>query len=578
MDNASSPPRVALSRPREDVRLTFPGGVVLSGPPGSTLDDFVRVWEHEAGLSSPPVTVALVDGRVEELSLEPCRDTAITPLDISTQEGMRAYRRALSLVLAVATSRLFPGAQVSIDHSITANGLFCTMRNRPPLSPDEVHALEQEMRGLVAADLPIRRKQLALSEAIAAFAAQGYQDKVRLLRFHRSPTVEVYELEGIIDGFYGPLATRTGPLQRFRLEPNEDGFILLLPLVEDPSRFPGELRFPKLTEQFRQAARWLSSVGAEDAGSLNAAIERGSLRELVLIAEALHERGIADIAVSVAKRRDVRIVFIAGPTSSGKTTFAKRLGVQLAASGVHSFAVGLDDYFLERDLTPRDESGEPDFEAFTAVDQALFNDHMLRLLRGETVSMPRYDFVTGKRGQGQDVSLPDGTVLLVEGLHGLNPRLLPGAPKDALYKVYVSCLSLLNIDHHNHIPTSDARLLRRIVRDARFRGYSAEATVLRWQSVRRGERRFVFPYQEEADVMFNSSLPYEIAVLKPLVEPLLLPFDHGSPASVEVRRLLSILALFLPADADTVPDNSLLREFVGGSILEQVQLAGAARP
>jgi len=490
---------------------------------------------------------------------------------------MRIYKRSLSLVLATAAKRLFPEAQVNIDHSVTANGFFCTIGGREPLSLPDVERLGAEMTALVEADLPIARKTIPLSEATALFAREGYQDKVRLLRFHPLADIEVYELAGLMDTFYGPLVPRTGYLKHFRLRHANSGFVLLFPLPEDPEQYPTDTSFHQLTRAFREACQWLHRVGAEDVGALNAAIDGGHVRELVLVAEALHERRIGEIAVAIAGRPDVRIVFIAGPTSSGKTTLAKRLGIQLAASGMHTYAVGLDDYFLDRDHTPRDEEGELDFETFNALDQALFNDHMLRLLEGQTVQLPRFDFRSGKRVGSRDVSLAPNTMLLVEGIHGLNPHLLPGAPRAALFRLYVSCLAQINVDHHNHIPTSDARLLRRIVRDAIFRGHSAEATILRWQSVRRGERRYVFPFQEEADVMFNSSLPYEIAVLKPLVEPLLLRYDHASIASVEAQRLLQLLALFLPADADLVPDNSLLREFIGGSIMEKVQLAGAVR-
>ena len=578
MGDRQQEPRIERSQPREYILLSITNGIVKYGPRGSTYESFVQAWQAETGAFFPPITAVLCEGEVRELSATVQRDASVIPLDISNTDGMRIYKRSLSLVLVAAAKRLFPEAQVEIDHSITANGFFCTVSGRPQLSQTEVEALDAEMRELVKADLPIVRKRVSLGEATTIFAAQGYQDTVRLLRFHPTTDIEVYQLADLVDTFYGIMVPRTGYLPLFRLEHQDNGFVLLFPLSEDPDSFPADTDFPQLTLHFREASQWLHKVGAEDVGALNAAIAEGSVRELVLIAEALHERRISEVAQRIAAQPHVRIVFIAGPSSSGKTTFAKRLGIQLAASGIHSYAISLDDYFVDRDLTPRDELGELDFESLEAIDHALFNDHMLRLLAGGTVRLPRYDFIAGKRLQGLDVSLPAGTVLLVEGIHGLNPNLLPGAPREALFRLYVSCLAQINIDHHNYIPTSDARLLRRIVRDSLFRGYSAENTIVRWQSVRRGERRFVFPYQERADMMFNSSLPYEIAVLKPLAEPQLLRYDHASIASLEAQRLLEILSHFLGAPTDLVPDNSLLREFIGGSIFERVRLAGAARP
>ena len=564
------------SQPRTDVRLTFPDGSIYAAPLGTALEDFVTAWQA-AATCSPPVTAVAIGEVIYELSHKPERDAEVVPLDLGHIDGMRIYKRSLSLVLVAAAHNLFPESFISIDHSVTANGFFCEVGGRAPLSPQEVEALDMEMHRLVQADMPIVRKRIPLEQAVSTFAAQGYQDKLRVLRFHHSPELDVYELDGIVDSFYGHMVTHTGCLQRFRLHHHESGFTLTFPLSEDPNRFPDETDFPKLMHQFREGHRWLATVGAENVGDLNAAIEDGSIRELILTAEALHERRIAEIATQIAEREGVRIVFISGPSSSGKTTFAKRLGIQLGANGLRSFAVSLDDYFVERELTPRDEAGQLDFEAFEAIDHALFTQDMSRLLAGETVTLPRYDFLTGTRVAGPHIALSPGMVLLVEGLHGLNPNLLHGVPRNALFKVYVSPLSQLNIDHHNYVPTSDGRLVRRIVRDALSRGYTAEQTIERWHSVRRGERRYIFPYQEEADVMFNSGLAYEMSVLKPLAEPLLLRCDHGSPAALESRRLLTLLSFFLPIATELVPDNSILREFIGGSIFEHLRLVGSSR-
>ncbi|NPV06596.1 MAG: nucleoside kinase [Anaerolineae bacterium] len=566
---------VRPSLPRDDIRLTFPDGSVMAGPKDATLEEYVLAWQAQTEAAERTFTAVLLGDQLRSLSFVPSSDAHVTPLDLTTPYGMRVYKRSLTLTLVAAAEHLFPGTRLNVDHSVTANGFYCTVRGREPLTAAELRALEEETRRLVRADLPIVSRAVPLAEAIALFDRLGYADTAGLLRTYHAATVEVHEVDGAYGAFLGTLVPRTGYLSRFRLQKEDDGFLLLFPLMEDPERFPEDTHFPKLTAQFRVASRWLRAIGAEDAGSLNLAIERRRFRELVLVAEALHERRIATIAETISSLEDVRIVFVAGPTSSGKTTWAKRLGIQLAASGIQSFAVAMDDYFVERSATPLSEDGTFDFEAFDAVDHDLFQRDMLKLLAGERVRMPRYDFVTGIRVPGREVALPKGTVLIVEGLHGLNPGLLPQAPREALYRVYVSCLTQLNLDHHHYVPTSDARLLRRLVRDARTRGHTAESTVLRWQSVRRGERRFIFPYQEQADVFFNSALPYEIAVLKPLAEPLLLPYDHDSPAALEVRRLLDMLALFLPAEASAVPDNSLLREFIGGSIMEHVHLAGS---
>ncbi len=565
---------VRRSQPRDDVRITYPDGLVTAGPRATTIEAHIDVWRREAGRQRDVFTAALVNDELQPLDFTPDGDASIEPLDLRTQDGMRVYKRSLVLVLVAAAQRLFPGARVNVDHSITANGFYCTLSGRAPLSYEEVEALEREAKGLVAADLPITETTMPLSEALALFTQVGYAQTVRLLSTHSESTVRVHRLDGAPAVFFDLLVPHTGLLRSFRLEHEKDGFIVLLPLLEDPERFPEDTHFPKLTTEFRTASRWLRDIGAGDAGSLNLAIERHRFGDLVLVAEALHERRIAAIAEAIAARPAVRIVFIAGPSSSGKTTFSKRLGVQLAASGIQAFAVAMDDYFVDRSATPVAEDGTLDFEAFDAVDHSLFQDHALALLRGERVRMPRYDFHTGMRVAGPEVELPRGTVLIVEGIHGLNPRLLPKVPSEALFRVYVSCLTQLRLDHHSYVSTSDARLLRRLVRDARTRGYTAEATVLRWQSVRRGERVHVFPYQERADILFNSALPYETAVLKPLAEPLLLPYDHKSPAAVEVQRLLGILRLFRPAEAEAVPDNSLFREFIGGSIMENVSLAG----
>jgi uridine kinase len=366
----------------------------------------------------------------------------------------------------------------------------------------------------------------------------------------------------------------TGYLTLFALRSYPPGFILQFPRNEPVMQLQPFADYPKLVGVFREYAEWLALMGINDTGALNEAIASARVREVVLVAEALHEQRIARIAADIAERRGrVRLVLIAGPSSSGKTTCSKRLSIQLLANGLRPFALEMDNYFLDRDKTPRDESGEYDFESLGALDLELFNEQLLHLLEGEQVVLPHYDFKTGKQGTGSTVRLRPDHVVIVEGIHGLNPDLVRQVPADLVFRVYVSALTQLNIDKHNRVPTTDTRLIRRLVRDATQRGYSAEQTITRWESVRRGEKQWIFPFQEHADVMFNSSLVYELSVLKPFAEPLLLQVKPRTDAYAEAKRLLAFLDWFEPLTPDLVPDNSILREFVGGSILSDLQIA-----
>jgi len=362
----------------------------------------------------------------------------------------------------------------------------------------------------------------------------------------------------------------TGYLRLFALRPYSSGCVLQFPRRYLPTELLPFEEFPQLVAVFREYGEWVRRLAVQDVGALNEAVEAGRMSEIILAAEALHEQRIAQIAGEIARRQgEVRLVLIAGPSASGKTTFARRLAVQLLAAGIRPVAICLDDYFREREDTPQDEHGEYDFEALEAVDLALFNDHLLRLMEGEAVRIPHYNFRTGQREAGETLLLGPNHVLLVEGIHGLNPALVPALPPQRIYRIYVSALTQLNIDRHNRVSTTDTRLIRRMVRDAWARGYSTQETIAHWESVRRGEKRHIFPYQENADVMFNSALVYELAVLKPLAEPLLFQVKPSSRARVEVRRLLAFLDWFLPYSSDIVPSNSILREFIGGSILEE---------
>jgi len=563
---------IRKAEPRTSVQVTFPDGDVLEGPVGTPLEEFIKAHGDAHAGSLPervPVVAAIVDGWLRELTMPVTRDVSVVPVTTDTSDGSRIYRRSLAFLLTVATAELFPGTQVMIDFALPSGAFFCKVRHREPFNDEELQRIAERMREIVQAADPIERREIKLEEAIELFKNSGDEDKVRLLQFRTKPYLTIYTLRGQADYFYGYMVPNTGYLTLFNLLREEDGFVLQYPRRESPNLIRPYVQSPQLTRVFRQTEEWLALLGIEDIGQLNMAIRDGRARELVLVNEALHEQHIAHIATQIAERhRDgLRLVLIAGPSSSGKTTFSKRLAIQLMAHGLKPYTLEMDRYFVEREKTPRDEHGEYDFEALEAVDLPLFNDQILRMTAGEKVQIPHFNFVTGLREVGEEVQLTADHILIVEGIHGLNPALVSSLPTQQTFRVYVSALTQLNIDRHNRVPTTDVRLIRRIVRDATYRGYSAVDTLSRWESVRRGEKRNIFPYQENADIMFNSALLYELAVLRPLAEPLLLQVEPRKPHYIEARRLLSILGWLQTMDTELVPDNSLLREFIGGSIL-----------
>jgi uridine kinase len=564
------PKKVRLTEPRDTVQVTFPDQRTFEGPLGTTLETFMCAAYPDPEV---PLIAALMDGQLRELTHEVTRDCQVEPIDLSQSDGVRIYRRSLSFLMVATVKSLFPEAEVFVDHSLPFGGYFCEIRNREPFTEEELKVISDEMRRIVEADAPILREEVPLEDALKIFRQRGEEDKVAIFqsrdRNHKT-YLRLYGLNGYRDYFHGYMVPSTGYLMFFRLMRWEDGFILQFPRRREPTRLQTPSQDPQLITVFREYGRWLRLVGAENVGELNASVTNGHLRRIILVSEALHEHRIANIAYQIWERReDVRLVLIAGPSSSGKTTFSKRLAVQLLAQGVRPFALELDNYFVNREDTPLDESGEYDFEALEAVDLELFNAHLQALLRGEQVQMPYYNFRTGKREPGRVVQLEPDHVMIVEGIHGLNPKLAYALPDEMLFRVYVSALTQLNLDRHNRVPTTDTRLIRRITRDARTRGYSAMETLYRWESVRRGEKRYIFPYQENADVMFNSALVYELAVLKPFAEPLLLQVDPNSRQWVEAKRLLAFLQWFRPTEAALVPENSILREFIGRLALEE---------
>lgn len=565
------PVLVTPAEPRKEALVTFTDGTILSAPIGTPLEEYFRAWHAMKGGDRP--IAALVENELRELTIPVEHDLAVEPVTLRSSDGGRIYRRSLVFLLVVAAAELFPEAQVVVDHSLPTGAYYCRLRGRPRLSEAELAQLEQHMQAIVAADDPIRRRQVPLEDAIALFKMRGDDDKLRLLTIREKDYLVLYTLRGIADYFFGYMVPSTGYLRTFKLRPYPpDGFLIMYPRQESPEVIRPYEPSDKIADVFERQQRWLELLGVEDIGALNDAVNNGRGRELVLVAEALHDQHITEIAARIAARHQegVRLVLIAGPSSSGKTTFSKRLAVQLLAQGLKPYPLAMDHYFVDRDKTPRDEQGQYNFEALEALNRPLLNEQLLGLMHGKAVTIPHFDFLTGKSQPGQTVQLSPEHILIVEGIHGLNPALLPDIPTDLTYRIYVSALTQLNIDRHNRIPTTDVRMLRRIVRDATYRGYTVMDTLERWPSVRRGEKQYIFPYQENADVMFNTSLVYELAVLRPLAEPLLRQVSRHSRNYTEAKRLLSFLSWVRPMPEDLVrfiPYDSLLREFIGGSIL-----------
>ncbi len=561
--------KVFVTQPRETVQVCFEGGAgeqqVYGAPIGTSVEEFIygaKIAEY------PRVVAAFVNGTLRELTHQLITDAVLMPVTQDMTDGRRIYRRSLSFLLITAVQELFPKVRVHIDYSLTAGRLYCEVSGREPFSARDLAQIEERMKEIVAEDAPITKERVSLPKAVELFSKCGDEDKVRLIRYRRKDYLTLYTMRNTPGYFYGYMVPSARYLYDFKLESLGQGFALHF--RESEMRY-WRLEFiqaTKLTAAFDKYGELLENIGVRNVAELNYTIETGRIREVVLAAEAFHEHHIAATAARIARQRErVQLVLIAGPSSAGKTTCMKRLAIQLLTRGIRPVMISLDDYFVPRELTPRDENGEYDFESLDALDRVLLTEQFRRLMRGEEVTLSRFDFHLGQREWGETIKLHRDQIIIAEGLHGLNPELVPDISEENVFRVYISALTQLNIDNHNRISTAETRLVRRIVRDAQFRGYSAYETIKRWQSVRRGEERFIFPFQENANVMFNSALVYELAMLKPLAEPLLLQVEPGSIEYAEARRLLAFLQWFLPGDAELIPDNSLLREFIGGSIL-----------
>lgn len=536
-------------------------GKSIRVPLGSTLRE---VYDHSGlNMEYGPVA-ARINNKVQGLNYRFYNSKDVEFLSLFEDSGMRTYSRTLFLVLAKAVEDIYPSSQLIIGAPVS-HGYYFELRLGRPVEDEDVQAISYRMREIVAADMPIRRIQCPIEDAIQMFRSRGMTSKVQLLETQGSLYTYYYKLENTIDYFYGCLMTRTSQLHLFQLIKMDEGLLLRIPSRKDPSQLEELVEQPKMLAAIREHHHWLDIMGVRTAGEFNAATKAGHATELINVAEALQERKLTEIADDI-KAREAKIVLIAGPSSSGKTTTSKRLAIQLMCCGMHPHTISTDNYFVNRIDTPKDENGEYDFECIGAVDTELFNQQMNQLLAGERIELPRYDFPSGERKyEGNFLQIGPSDVIILEGNHALNPIMSCQIPEEDKYRVYVSALSTIALDDHNYVPTSDIRLLRRILRDYRYRGYSALETIHRCPSVTRGEEKWIYPFQENADATFNSALLYELNVIRDQVLPILDQVSEREPEYSEASRLRKFLNYFVPVPADQVPPTSLLREFAGGS-------------
>ncbi|SHF64364.1 uridine kinase [Desulfofundulus australicus DSM 11792] len=541
------------------VELAGTGKVYL--PEGSKAIDLLSYAQTE---KLPPLGVR-INNVIRDLNYPLENGCCVEWINYNSEDGRRIYARSLITVLARAASEVLPGCSVIVKHTL-GNGIYGHIQLGRALRERDIHLIEERMRGIVESEEPIIRKRVLKEEAIRLFKETNQIEKAELLQYHRSPEVDIYTC-GWYHDFSGiPLVTHTGLLKVFRLRFYLPGFILEMPR-DNPEVIPEYVEQGKLAHIYFEADKWGKVLGVRNVSSLNKIIINNNADELIRVAEAFHEKKISQIADIIASNIDrIRLVLIAGPSSSGKTTFAQRLATQLRVNGIHPVPLSLDNYFVDREKTPRDENGRYDFESLDAIDRSLFNDHLTKLIQGEEVELPFFNFKTGRREfRGETLRLKETDLIIIEGIHGLNDKLTSSIPLSRKFKIYVSALTQLNLDTHNRIPTTDLRIIRRIVRDNRCRGHSARETINMWPMVRRGEEKHIFPFQESADVMFNSALVYELAVLKKYIEPLLAEIPPDCPEYSEARRLLDFLSYFIPLDDSAVPANSIIREFIGNS-------------
>ncbi|MEA1885334.1 MAG: nucleoside kinase [Thermotogota bacterium] len=537
-----------------------------------TFEDTVnveKILEESEFKPERPVLGAKVNNRLRELKNDVFTDSQVQFIDITHSDGMRMVQRGLIFTLYIAAKELFPDRKLKVLHSVE-NGLYCELGNW--VQNSEIEQLKKRMGELIEANHTFTKHKLDKRLAIMKFEENGDFEKVRLFRFRKKSTVNVYKCGDLkyINYFYGYMTPSTGCLKPFNLEIYGQGFLLLTATQQSPDALPKRNQLQKFSQVFLQYQRWGEILGIETVADLNKKIADGKIKDIILMSEALHAKKITNMAEEISRNLEKRLILIAGPSSSGKTTTAKRLKLQLMAEGLKPFTISLDDYFVDREKTPKDEHGNYNFESIDALNLELFNNHLLDLLEGKAVQIPKFDFVKGKGFlTGERFKISKEQPLIIEGIHGLNEKLTQSIPREWKFKIYVSALTQLSIDDINRIPTTDTRLIRRIVRDNSTRGHSAIKTIRIWQSVRKGETQYIFPFQEEADYMFSSALVYELAVLKMYTEQLLVQIEDESEENIESKRLLKFLEYFLPiTNTGYIPKNSIIREFIGGSVFE----------
>lgn len=543
-------------------------GVTRQYEKGTT---FERIAKDFADQYDAMIVIASVGGKIHELHKPVKRDCEISFMTTKDRVGYKAYKRCASFIMIKAVHDVLKGEnleKVKVEYS-AGNGVYCSVTGDIAVDAELVGKFKARMQEIIDLDIPIWKTSYSLDEAQEIFKKNKMVDKQKLFKYRRASKVNLYNIEGFQDYFYGYMLPSTGYVKHFDLLPYDAGFVLVTPSAKEPEIVPEYVEQPKIFATMKETNEWAETLGVETVGALNDAICDGRIKDLIMIQEALHESKIAAIAQDIVNRGGVKFVMIAGPSSSGKTSFSHRLSIQLRAHGMIPHPIALDDYFVNRDVTPKDENGKYDYECLEAIDVEGFNRDMNRLLAGEEVEMPTYNFVLGKREyHGNTLKMGEDDILVIEGIHGLDERMSYSLSADSKYKVYISALTSMNIDEHNRIPTTDCRLLRRMVRDFRTRGASAKKTLAMWDSVRRGEEQYIFPFQESADAMFNSTLFYELAVLKQFAEPLLFTITKEDPEYQEAWRLLKFLDYFLGITSEGLPNNSIVKEFVGGSVFK----------
>ena len=546
------------------VKLTI-NGKVWEYPDGITYKEVVQDFEKEA---DSPVIAVLAGGKLRELYKKATGDCDVKLVTTRSTIGNNTYKRTACLILLKAIYDVAGKENINkvVLHYSVGSGYYFTMYGSEALTEEFLAKVKTKMYEIVDARIPVKKRSVSTDKAISLFHYHGMYDKEKLFRYRRCSRVNIYSIENFEDYFYGAMAYDTGYIRYFDLKLYDEGFVLMLPDAKEPDKIPEFCPREKIFQVQKDSQKWGEKLEISTVGELNDQITTQGIQKILLIQEAIQESRISRIAEQIAMAGNKKFVMIAGPSSSGKTTFSHRLSIQLAAHGRKPHPIAVDNYFVNRENTPLDEFGEKDYECLEAIDVEQFNRDMLDLLSGERVELPVFNFKTGKREyKGDFLQLGKDDILVIEGIHGLNDKLSYALPKESKFKIYISALTQLNIDEHNRIPTTDGRLIRRIVRDARTRGTSARETIARWPSVRRGEERNIFPYQEEADVMFNSALIYELACLKVYAEPLLFGIEKSAPEYLEANRLLKFFDYFVPIPSEEIPNNSLLREFIGGS-------------